>query len=105
MGFSPPVGQPLCLEIRPPASTGRRLHRPLALEDGARCPQITSTEPLLLVTENVGFRVPARPLALFVLVPGRSFAPCPLVLSGPLSPGHGGKVHKRNELCIWNSFP
>lgn len=119
--FSLPMRQPLGLEIRPPASKG-------FCAPWASCPQGWS--PL---SPNNQHRVPspigemglwsprcqpaeARPLAPVcpsytgkgIFVPLLSQPSVTISVPnalGSINSLQGKKVHKRNELCIWNSFP
>lgn len=116
--FFLPLSQALGLERRPPASKGLRA--------------LWTTSPWSLLSPNNQCRVPlplgrielwnsrcqpaeARPLGPYLsqLCGERHFCPllsCPSVpVSVPSALGsvnslQGKKVHKRNELCIWNSF-
>jgi hypothetical protein len=118
--FFLPMRQPLDLEIRLPAPKGFGLPGLLTLKDEAYCPLITSTESPSIWCDRIEEpKVSASR--------GQTFGPSLSQLHGegisaPLlsrpsvtisvtnAPGsinslQGKKVHKRNELCIWNSFP
>lgn len=66
---------------RPPASTGPRLHRPLALEDGACCPLLTTTGPLLLMKRMSSSRCQPGPWPCLSWHRGEE---SPLALSSPV---------------------